>query len=106
MTTTNVTFEMTDQQLVQAIVLRYAELHYRTMQGHRHCRSRSRLTEEEMMQLQDDILSCHLYSCPLRLADLLKTDDFNLAHDLVGIHNHMDLTTRKMSNKFLPRFSR
>jgi hypothetical protein len=43
---------------------------------------------------------------PLDLERLYAADDFNFAHDIVGIQNHMDRTTGKISNRFLPRFTR
>ena len=41
----------------------------------------------------------------LRLNDLLNTDDFNFAHDIVGIQRHIDRRERKMDTSFLPRFA-
>lgn len=41
----------------------------------------------------------------MRLVDWFNSDDFNFAHDFVGIQNHMDRSSAKVSNRFLPRFS-
>lgn len=43
---------------------------------------------------------------PLDLAELLRADDGNFAHDVFGIRRHMDRTTGKISGCFLPRFAR
>lgn len=41
----------------------------------------------------------------LRLADLLAADDFNFAHDILGIRRHLNRDTGKLS-QFVPRFAR
>lgn len=41
----------------------------------------------------------------LRLEELLNADDFNFAHDIVGIQNHMNRQTGKIEGLFLPRFA-
>lgn len=51
-----------------------------------------------------DVTATHLNGCPLRLRDLLEADDFNFAHDVGGITRHLDRTTGKLTNCFLPRF--
>ena len=40
----------------------------------------------------------------LQLTKLLKTDDFNFMHDIIGIQNNIDRTTKKI-NHFVPRFA-
>ena len=42
---------------------------------------------------------------PLRLKEFLDADNFNFAHDIVGINNHIDRRTKKLSNRFSPRFT-
>jgi hypothetical protein len=42
----------------------------------------------------------------LRLKDLLEADDFNFAHDIVGIQNNLNRQTKQMENYFLPRFTK
>ncbi len=42
---------------------------------------------------------------PLRLKEFLDADNFNFAHDVMGIHRHMDRRTKKLSNRFSPRFT-
>ncbi len=41
----------------------------------------------------------------MRLDDWLKADNFNFAHDFVGIQNDIDRETCRFSNRFLPRFA-
>jgi hypothetical protein len=41
----------------------------------------------------------------LRLEDLLNADDFNFAHDIVGIVNNIDRKTLEFHH-FLPRFAK
>lgn len=41
----------------------------------------------------------------LRLEELLKTDEFNFGHDVVGIQQNMDRTNRKVVNHFVPRYA-
>ena len=42
----------------------------------------------------------------LRLEDWLKADDFNFAHDIVGIVNNIDRNNPEDFGLFLPRFAR
>lgn len=41
----------------------------------------------------------------LRLNDWMNADDFNFAHDFVGIQNHIDRETKSFDNRFVPRFA-
>lgn len=41
----------------------------------------------------------------LRLEEFLNADDFNFAHDFCGIQRHIDRTTGKVGDFFLPRFA-
>lgn len=41
----------------------------------------------------------------LRLDALLDADDFNFAHDIIGIQNNLDRKTKKMKNFFVPRYA-
>lgn len=50
-----------------------------------------------------DITATHLNGCPLKLRDLLRADDFNFKHDIIGIHNHINRRTGKLEDFFLPR---
>jgi hypothetical protein len=57
------------------------------------------------MEIVMDLTACHANGNPLRLADLLAADDFNVAHDVGGISRHLDRTTGKLTQCFRPRFS-
>jgi hypothetical protein len=57
------------------------------------------------LDLMMDMGACHCNGCPLRLADLLAADDFNFAHDVSGIHRHLDRATGKLVGGFLPRLA-
>lgn len=53
-----------------------------------------------------DLTATHCNGCPLDLKRMAEADDFNLAHDVYGIANHLDRDTGRLSPKFLPRFAR
>src|SRR3546814_9284171 len=55
--------------------------------------------------LEMDLAACHANGNRLRLDDLAKADDFNLLHDVVGIHRHLDRETGKLMDHFVPRFT-
>ncbi len=52
-----------------------------------------------------DLIALHRNGTPLRLADFIGADDFNFAHDVVGIRRHMDRETGRLNNHFVPRFA-
>lgn len=41
----------------------------------------------------------------MKLNEWAEADDFNFAHDFVGIQNHIDRITKTFDNRFLPRFA-
>lgn len=51
-------------------------------------------------------LECCMNLFELRLEEFLNADDFNFAHDIVGIQKNLNRETKKMNNYFLPRFAR
>jgi hypothetical protein len=57
------------------------------------------------LDIDMDIVATHCNGNPLRLADLLAADDFNLMHDVSGIARHLNRENGKLENCFLPRFS-
>lgn len=59
----------------------------------------------DKLDLAMDLTACHLNGCPLRLKELLEADEFNFAHDVFGIRNHIDRTTGKLTGFFEPRFA-
>lgn len=50
-----------------------------------------------------DLMATNANGCPLDLKKLLKADDFNFLHDIAGIAKHLDRTTGKLQNLFVPR---
>ena len=50
-----------------------------------------------------DIAACHLNGTPLDLEKLLAADDANFAHDVFGIRHHIDRSTGRIMDFFLPR---
>jgi len=59
----------------------------------------------DYITLEMDLSACHIYN-PLRLEELLTTDNFNFAHDIFGIRQHINRETGKLTGCFLPRFSK
>lgn len=57
------------------------------------------------LDLNMDITAAHSNGCRLKLAELLKADDFNFAHDIIGIVRNLDRDTGKLMNCFCPRYS-
>ena len=69
-------------------------------------RARTRFPELDEISLQMDIVATHANGCPLDLDRLLKSDDFNFYHDVLGIYHNIDCMTGRLVNLFRPRFSR
>ena len=59
-----------------------------------------------LLDVEMDVTACHVNGCKLDLNGLLKADDFNFAHDISGIMSHIDRTTGKLEDHFLPRYAR
>ncbi len=58
-----------------------------------------------LMDAEMDIAACHISGCPLHLADLLKADEVNFAHDVAGIRRYIDRQTGKLGDCFFPQFA-
>ena len=58
----------------------------------------------DRLSLIMDIEAAH-NECNLRLNDLLKADEFDFAHDIVGIQKNIDRDTKQLMNCFLPRYA-
>lgn len=58
------------------------------------------------LDLTMDLAACHANGRPLRLADLAAADDFNLAHDVFGIHRHLNRESGALGGCFVPRFAK
>ncbi|NHO33307.1 hypothetical protein GOB85_12520 [Acetobacter sp. LMG 1636] len=57
------------------------------------------------LEIEMDLIATHSNGCPLDLERLYEADDFNLLHDVIGIRRHLDRSTGKLTDHFLPRFS-
>jgi hypothetical protein len=53
-----------------------------------------------------DLTACHANGTPLKLYELLRADDFDFQHDIFGIREHLNRTTGKLKDYFLPRYAR
>lgn len=68
-------------------------------------RYREHFPKEDWVQVELDFTACHLNGCPLDLAALFATDDFNFLHDVCGIRDNLDRTTGRFTTHFWPRFA-
>ena len=59
----------------------------------------------DKQQVSMSLTACHANGCPLRLAELAEADDFNLIHDVGGIHNTVSRKTGRIEGLFWPRFA-
>lgn len=50
-----------------------------------------------------DLFYCIKGGCEIDLKKLSQFDDFNFAHDIVGIRSNLNRKTYKLENGFLPR---
>ncbi len=55
--------------------------------------------------LQMDIIATHINGCKLKLKELLAADTGNFLHDVCGIIRHLDRTTGKLIDCFVPRYA-
>lgn len=86
----------------QPIVLKIVDRAYAMAQKHAAGKP---MGERDKQDWRMDIIAVHNGDCPLRLQDMLDADDFNFAHDIFGIARHLNRTTMKLEDHFLPRFS-
>lgn len=61
--------------------------------------------EQSRMDWLMDLDACISNGCPMKLDELLAAPDFDFAHDVFGIRRHIDRTTGKLGDCFLPRFA-
>ena len=52
-----------------------------------------------------DLVATHCNGNPMDFAGLLSADLFNLAHDVNGIRRHIDRSTGRLMNFFVPRYT-
>lgn len=64
------------------------------------------MKDRAFYEIEMDITACHQNGTPLDLDKLLAFDDFNFAHDLYGIAEHLDRETGELRHCFLPRCAR
>lgn len=57
------------------------------------------------LALTMDLTAVHANDVKIDFKRLLEADDFNFAHDIVGIQQHLNRETGKLENCFLPRFA-
>lgn len=62
------------------------------------------LLEDDRLLLIMDLRNAH-EQFDLRLDEFLEADNFNFAHDVIGIQNHINRDTYKVEGHFLPRFA-
>jgi hypothetical protein len=62
--------------------------------------------EYDKMSAQMDLVATHANGNPIDFERLLAADDFNFAHDVLGIYRHINRETGKLDDFFVPRFSR
>lgn len=53
-----------------------------------------------------DLVATKANGCPLDFQRLLDANDTDFAHDVIGIEQHLDRTTGKLTNLFCPRAAR
>lgn len=86
-----------ERKLIDKITRRYAAMR----RAQDIPTSRADRTEIEM-----DLAATHANGCPMDFAKLLAADDFNFAHDVAGIRQHISRTDGTLRDCFLPRCSR
>lgn len=52
-----------------------------------------------------DITAVHANGMPLKLKELLASDELSFFHDVWGIEKHIDRETGQLKDCFLPRFA-
>jgi hypothetical protein len=55
--------------------------------------------------IESEVSLVHHEICRLRLKELLEADEWNFAHDIVGIHDHIDILDGSFRNGFSPRYA-
>lgn len=96
MTLRNIRFDATlkDRELIKKITRRAMDM----------LESMGDKTSAELEQdFRMDLTAVHLNDTPIDLGKLLGADDFNFVHDIMGIRKHLNRTTGKLENCFLPR---
>lgn len=58
----------------------------------------------EKLDVVMDLSAAHI-KCPLKLQQMLESDDGTLSHDAFGIRRHLNRQTGELMNCFLPRLT-
>lgn len=85
----NVEVSKEDLQIIMQIVKRARENGY----------------EIDPISLSIDLEVTHANNTPLKLEELLAAPDYDFFHDIYGIMRHMNRTTGKLEDCFLPRYA-
>jgi hypothetical protein len=56
-------------------------------------------------ELVMDLTACHVNGCALDLAGLYAAPQMDFAHDVLGIWRHLDRSTGKLGDCFVPRYA-
>lgn len=91
--------------VVSFVVPRYAHSHIETILNRAQALGALR-DADHRNSTHMDIVATHANGTPLRFRALAEADDFNLLHDLVGIAEHIDRRTGKLTGHFRPRYAR
>jgi hypothetical protein len=62
-------------------------------------------TKVAPIYIEAEISYVHVHVCPLRLKEFAEADGANFAHDIVGIHRHLNMSRNVLEDCFLPRFA-
>jgi hypothetical protein len=55
--------------------------------------------------IESELKIVHEEICRLRLEELMDADEGNFAHDVAGIHRHLDILDGSFREGFSPRFA-
>ena len=80
---------------ISKVLDRYQEQHFSLGVPKQFQRSR--------MDIFMDIEATHCNGCKLDLNALLKADDFNFMHDMIGIQGHINRQNGGLEDCFVPR---
>jgi hypothetical protein len=93
-----------DRDLIDKIVKRVVGMYSYPLENPL-AKPRSSYTADQQRKLYMDLQAVHGNGCPLDLAALLAGSPWEFTHDIAGIGEHIDRTTGKLLNCFVPRFA-